>query len=184
MKKNYFVLLSFTIWFIPFCIRIPMNITNQQYQESKNINQKNTITAVQEAFAEKKNSDAFVMVFENNIEGCIYNVCGGVLLGLGTIVNLAFNGFASSDMFINIHHCGLPLTDILKCTLPHSFELIGFWLSGAMGLIIAHQLFRFMRGREAFDRKLIHHLITSAVVVFIIILCAAFVETHISINMV
>ena len=43
------------------------------------------------------------MIFKNNILGCAINIAGGVFLGLGTIINLFINGFASADIFKNVY---------------------------------------------------------------------------------
>jgi uncharacterized membrane protein SpoIIM required for sporulation len=39
---------------------------------------------------------------------------------------------------------GLCVKSILKVTLPHSFEFIGFWLSGAIGFYIAWNIILFV----------------------------------------
>jgi hypothetical protein len=42
----------------------------------------------------------------------------------------------------------MSIISILKVTLPHSFELIGFWLSGAIGFCIAWNIVQFIRGKK------------------------------------
>lgn len=54
------------------------------------------------------------------------NILGGFLLGLVTLLNLSINGLAASDVFTTVYNSGFGLNNILKSTLPHSFELIGF----------------------------------------------------------
>lgn len=181
--RNKFFLLSFAIWLVPFCARIPMDIS---YIHQLNSDEKvtNTIYVVQKALQENDNKKAFFLVFENNIKGCVINICGGVFLGVGTTINLAVNGFVTSDMFVCAYESGLPINCILKTTLPHCFELIGFWLSGAIGFMITRQLILFMIGRENFTKGFWRQLYNIAVVALIIILCAAYVETYISINMI
>jgi len=180
--RNKFLVLSFLIWLIPFCARIPMNISYNDLSESGNIDN-NALSTLYETLRTCSSSDAFILVFKNNIRTCIINVCGGVSLGICTVVNLAYNGFATSDMFVNSYKSGFPIADILKTTLPHSFELIGFWLSGTMGFMIAYQLVLFMKGREERLNAFIKQMVILAVIVFFTTLCAAYVETHISINM-
>ncbi len=179
--RNRFFILSFLLWLIPFCARIPMNISYENVTDA-NKTENNALTNIQKAM-ETGNNDAFVLVFKNNIKTCIINICGGVSLGICTIINLVYNGFVTSDMFVISYESGFPITSILKTTLPHSFELIGFWVSGAMGLMIAYHLILFMRGREENLRVSVKQMAILAVIVFLTTLCAAYVETHISINM-
>ena len=110
------------------------------------------------------------------------------MLGIGTVANLAINGFAASDADVMVVHSEddgvVPVQNILKTTLPHSPELIGFWLSGAMGFMIAWQLVLFMRGKESWSKGFLKRMCIYAICVFLIILCSAYIEAHISINMV
>lgn len=91
----------------------------------------------------------FELILTNNLKGCLINVFGGVLLSVATVGNLLVNGFAAADVFRNAYDSGFPLTSILKTTLPHSFELLGFWLSGMIGFMITWQLIRFMKGKKS-----------------------------------
>lgn len=182
-KRNKLFVLSFLLWLIPFCARIPMNISYENVPNRNNVNN-SALSILYEALEDSSSDEAFLLVFKNNIKSCMINVCGGVSLGVCTIVNLAYNGFATSDMFVVSYQSGFSLSDILKTTLPHSFELIGFWLSGAMGLMIAYRLLLFMRGREDISRDFLKQMCIMAFIVFVTTLCAAYVETHISVNMV
>jgi len=181
-KRNKLFVLSFLLWLIPFCARIPMNISYENVPNRNNVNN-SALSILYEALEDSSSDEAFLLVFKNNIKSCLINVCGGVSLGVCTIVNLAYNGFATSDMFVVSYQSGFSLSDILKTTLPHSFELIGFWLSGAMGLMIAYRLLLFMRGREDISRDFLKQMCIMAFIVFVTTLCAAYVETHISVNM-
>jgi uncharacterized membrane protein SpoIIM required for sporulation len=124
--------------------------------------------------------EAFIEILKNNLRGCVLNVLGGVLLGLGTVFNLMFNGFFSADMFASSYKSGLSIGSILKVTLPHSFELIGFWLSGAIGFYIAWNIIQFMRGKGTFTSYFYKRIGICSLAVFIIILAAAYVEAYIS----
>jgi len=66
------------------------------------------------------------------MQGCILNVLGGGLLGIGTLFNLLLNGFCFADVCCRTYKLGMSITDIFALTLPHSFELIGFWISGSV----------------------------------------------------
>ena len=180
--RDKFIILSFLLWFIPFFSRITMNISYDSLPVLNDMSN-SPLSILYTALKNSSSDEAFLLVFKNNIKSCLINVCGGVSLGVCTIVNLAYNGFATSDMFVVSYQSGFSLSDILKTTLPHSFELIGFWLSGAMGLMIAYRLLLFMRGREDISRDFLKQMCIMAFIVFVTTLCAAYVETHISVNM-
>jgi uncharacterized membrane protein SpoIIM required for sporulation len=186
--KNKFILYCFAIaffcWLIPFLIgiffiEIPElsieTIENEQYNGALKAVDK-TIKLLQES----NRKDAFIVIFKNNIQGCILNILGGVMLGLGTLVNLLINGFFFANMSVAAYESGLSFESILKVTLPHSFELIGFWLSGAMGYYIAWNIIQVMRGKEGFTGCFYKILGICLVLVLLIILSAAYVESYIS----
>lgn len=181
--RNKFFILSLLVWLIPFCGRIPLDISCN-IQAGANNDVKNSVTTIYKALQASSSDEAFVLVFKNNMKGCIINICGGVSLGVCTIGNLAFNGFVTSDMFMNSYEAGYPVSCIVRTTLPHSFELIGFWLSGAIGFMIAYQLILFMKGSAGNMIQFAKRVSVLTTVVFLIMLCAAYVETHISVNMV
>jgi uncharacterized membrane protein SpoIIM required for sporulation len=93
-----------------------------------------------------------------------------------------FNGFFSADMFVSSYKEGMDISTILKLTLPHSFELVGFWLSGAFGLCIAWNIIRFMKGKECFTVRFYKNTGIYSMVILFIILAAAYVEAYISIS--
>lgn len=157
---------------------------SQEIPEEKTGSGNHVIEAIQDAWKANDNDKAFILIFATNIKGCVINVCGGALLGIGTVANLAINGFAASDAFVCSYESGFSIKNILKTTLPHSPELIGFWLSGAMGFMIAWQLVLFMRGKESWSKGFLKRMCIYAICVFLIILCSAYIEAHISINMV
>jgi uncharacterized membrane protein SpoIIM required for sporulation len=68
----------------------------------------------------------------------------------------------------------------LKVTLPHSFELIGFWLSGTIGFYITWNIIQLMRGKESFTIRFYKKVGFYSLAVFFIILAAAYVEAYIS----
>ena len=177
MVKKTFVG-AFVIWLIPFLLRI---YCFDFPQEKIVANTENTQVKILQAYDEGNSAKVFLLIFSNNIKGCVINVLGGFLLSLGTLINLAFNGFASADAFVNVYNSGFSICNIFKTTLPHSFELIGFWLSGAMGFSITWNLIQFMRGKNAFDKTLLRKMLKHACLVVIIIVCSAFVEAYISV---
>lgn len=185
MKKEVFFCYSyaFIFWLLPFIARISMG--DIAYEQNDTTAQENTMeTTVVDDIIQSFNDDnfcaAFGLIFKNNIKSCCINIAGGVMLGLGTIVNLAMNGFFSSDIFVSSYYSGMSIDQILAVTLPHSFELIGFWLSGAIGLWIAWNMIQFIRGKESFTRLFYKRVGLWSVLTFVIILAAAFVEAYIS----
>lgn len=94
--------------------------------------------------------------------------------------NLLCNGFFIADIFVLSYKSGLSIESILKVTLPHSFELIGFWLSGAIGFCIAWNIIQFMRGTGSVTVYFYKRVGISSLAVFFIILAAAYVEVYIS----
>ncbi|MDR0604225.1 MAG: stage II sporulation protein M [Bacteroidales bacterium] len=143
LKRHKIFFLSFTIafsfWLLPFLVRI-------FFVEMPEINVnkiENSMTKIMQSLTNGDRCVAFGIIFKNNLKGCILNIVGGAMLGLGTLINILFNGFFSADIFVFSYKAGMDITSILRVTLPHSFELIGFWLSGAIGFYIAWNIIQF-----------------------------------------
>jgi uncharacterized membrane protein SpoIIM required for sporulation len=171
---------SFFCWLLPFLLRIFFieipDIKVEQVEEQS----LNSITNVIQLLDENDKNGAFWIIFKNNIKGCVINIAGGVLLGIGTLFNLLFNGFFLADIFVYSYKAGMNISSIMKVTLPHSFELIGFWLSGAIGFYIAWNIIQFMRGKESFSTRFYKQVGIGSVAVVAIILAVAYVEAYIS----
>lgn len=180
MKSKLF-LLSFALWALTFIIRLSIHIepvANGNTQGNPN----NVVEKIIKSADNNDNVKTFELIFKNNIKSCFINVFGGVFMSVATVVNLLLNGFASADVFRTIYDSGFSITSILKTTLPHSFEFLGFWLSGMIGFMISWQLIRFMKGKEAFSKPLLRQMGILLGVMTVIILCAAFIEAYVSIN--
>ncbi len=187
MKKKVFFILfavSFLCWLLPFIIRlffIEMPIINYENTQIPATIKNNEVEELLHLISINDRWSVFISIFKNNIKGCFYNILGGFLLGLGTFYNLLINGFYSADVFANSYNSGVSLERILNVTLPHSFELAGFWLSGAMGFSIARIIIRFMKGKENLPPHFLKQMCACAIIVFILILAAAYVEAYVSI---
>ncbi|HJH46270.1 stage II sporulation protein M [Bacteroides fragilis] len=186
-NKRFYLLIviAFILWLVPFLIRLffintDTSIETNRLQE-KGIRNSQTVDNLVNSLNDNNKRKTFIIIFENNITGCIINVLGGTLLGLGTIVNLIINGFASSDVIVYSYNSGLSVREITHATLPHSFELIGFWISGAIGLSIAWKIILFMKNKEILDIQFYKDVLIQFIIVFIIILSAAYVEAYITI---
>ena len=185
MSKSlaYSIFLSFTLWTIPFMLRVfwveMPNIEAEKVQLLHDLGD-NELKETLELISEGDKQGAFINIFTNNIKGCILNILGGVLLGLGPLVSLTLNGFVFADVCVSSYNSGITVPAMLNVTLPHSFELIGVWLSGGIGFYIAWLIICFMRGKESFTMKNIKMIGIYSIVVFLIILSAAYVEAFIT----
>lgn len=171
-------------WLFPFIYRIffiesPILENNQLVERTSDL--QNTVDNVIQALSNNKEK-AFALIFLNNLKGCLLNIAGGAFLGLGTTINLMINGFYTADIFATSYNSGMTLQKMVSVTLPHSFELIGFWLSGAIGFYIAWNFILFMRGKNHFNLFFLKTIVILTVIVFALILSAAYVESFISVN--
>lgn len=175
-------LLSMMLWVIPFIIRLFINDSSLIIQPI-HPDKQNLPSVVTELFASFSHNDrgkAFHIIFNNNMKVCLYNIVGGVMLGLGTFINLIMNGFLAADTFVNIHKSGMSISDILKYTLPHSFEIIGVWLSGLLGFIIAKIILDFIRFNKLPTVKFYKYFGFGILITLCIILAAAYTEAFVS----
>jgi uncharacterized membrane protein SpoIIM required for sporulation len=188
MKNRIFCIcfiFSIVSWLIPFVCRfffteIPEIVTVDQTTKIANPKTNYLITKVIVAFSENDNKTAFILICTNNLKNCILNIGGGTMLGIGTLLNLIFNGFILADIVISSYKSGLSIESILKTTLPHSFELVGFWLSGAIGFYIAWTIIRYMQGKEKFTVYFYKQIGLYSFMVFLIIIAAAYVESYVT----
>jgi len=140
------------------------------------------ITNILNAYLKNDRHTAFTLIFSNNIKVALFNIAGGVFLGVATFINLFVNGYATATTFAAIHQQGMTWSDILKHTLPHSVELIGIWLSGAIGFSIAKKIVLAMRGRVLPSANYYKQMGIYSMATFLIILIAAYIEAYISVN--
>lgn len=181
-KKTFwfFLFFSFILWLLPFILRLFFfDIANfEKHPPEKSLN---VVSDITNYVANNDKWSVFIAIFSNNLKVCVINIVGGVMLGILTLSNLIMNGFYAADVFATAYNNGIGVTYILKTTLPHSFELIGIWLSGAVGFSIAKLIIDFMRGRD--NPYIIFFRFIGKCVLFIvlIILFAALIESYISI---
>jgi uncharacterized membrane protein SpoIIM required for sporulation len=182
---RYSFIIAFVLWLLPFLIRIffvEIPEINIDHVENKTVDSQNIVSEIMQSFSNNDTKHAFVLILKNNLKGCVLNIAGGVTFGLGTLVNLVINGFFSADVFANSYKAGMSIRSILDVTLPHCFELIGFWLSGAIGFYIAWNIIQVMRGKEGFTSHFYKTIGIYSLFIFFIILLAAYVEAYISVN--
>tara|TARA_B100000780_G_C21093309_1_gene440721 strand:- start:117 stop:698 length:582 start_codon:yes stop_codon:yes gene_type:complete len=186
-RKTFIIcfIISFLLWFFPFIIRILFIDTIDKLIHSSADEQHTTLNIVAEITEHLNNNDkwsAFCLVFFNNLKVCFINIFGGILLGLGTLVSLIVNGFFAADTFVTLHQNGMSINKILAHTLPHSIELIGIWLSGAIGLNIAKIFIDMMKNDITPTYLTIKFLLLMSLIMTLIILIASYIEIYISIK--
>lgn len=176
-------LFSFLFWVTPFLIRIlfmdTIIVTNSTHNQGANLS---VVSEITEHLNNHDKWSAFHLIFINNLKVCIINIFGGVLFGIGTFVNLFMNGFYTADVFSNIHANGTSWNTILAHTFPHSFEMIGIWLSGGLGFFIAKTIFDMMI-KNRYPAAIFYKIIgLGTLTVGLIILVTAYIEAFISIT--
>lgn len=184
MVNKYFFITAFLFWLLPAIVRlcaidIPEIATSHTTTFEINSPANKTLYFLYN----KDKYSAFITILKNNMQGCILNVLGGGLLGIGTLFNLSLNGFCFADVCCRTYKIGMSITNIFALTLPHSFELIGFWISGGIGLYIAWNIISFMHTNRMPTFKFYKNIGINLLIIFIIILSAAYIETYVSINM-
>jgi stage II sporulation protein M len=125
-------------------------------------------------------SKTFYLIFFNNLKGCVRSIVGGVTLGIGTLFNLGLNGFLTANTYLNLYENGMSISDILKYTLPHSFEMVGVWLSGMVGFLLADRIIVFMRFNQFPESQFYRSLGISIISIVFIILAAAYIEVFVT----
>lgn len=185
-RKSYlfFLILSFSLWTLSFLFRIYLfdSQTTGNYAELEAVKK----VAYQNLSENIRNQDSykvFWFICRNNLEVCIINIAGGVLFGLLTFVNLIKNGFLISDIFCAAYSNGIPIQVILKHTLPHSVEIVGAWISGAIGFSFGKLIYGIIRDNIFPCAKCIKFLGYQILYVAVLTVFAAFVETYISLNL-
>lgn len=79
-------------------------------------------------------AELFKDIVTNNIYCNINNLKGAALFGLPTVINVTLNGLVHGNQLAQIIHQPYTETGTLriKRILPHSFELIGLFMSGGV----------------------------------------------------
>lgn len=181
-KKTFafFILISFLIWLIPFITRL-LIVLNVDAVQQESHSSSGVVSDIFEAYAHNNRYDALVMIFFNNLKVAFINIAGGVFLGLGTGLNLIVNGFYTANVISNVHQAGMPVGDILKYILPHSFEMIGIWISGAIGFSLAKVFIDYIRFDTLPSSKFYSFIGLWIATSTLIILLAAYVEAYITV---
>jgi len=173
---------AFIIWAVLFILRMSIDDSQHETNISKIDNSTNVLTDVFKAHSTENHNKVFYLIISNNIKVVIINILGGVFLGLGTFVNLAQNGFFAADVFCTVHKRGMSWSKIIEYTAPHSFEMIGIWLSGGIGFYIA-LLFINMMVKNKYPNSINFKIIIGSIVsIALIITSSAYIEAYVSIK--
>lgn len=175
-----FILAATFFWFLPFVFRLVFINDLNVYEINHTELTTNLFEKLSDIYEKGDKYELFFEIFFNNLKSCVFNIVGGVMFGLGTLINLLMNGFVTADMLHNSYQKGLPVTLIIKHTLPHSIELLGVWLSGAIGFYIARQLWNFIRHGKINMFLFFKIVGANFFATVIIILVAAFLEVYVS----
>lgn len=118
------------------------------------------------------------LVIYSNLKCIAFNAFGFVSLGFTTFLNLLFNGFVhgASIRFWTI----IIGQDAWNRILPHSFELVGIFISGGVGFFCLSFLTKFIRGKDYKVNRWIYTSLFFTFVACIIIIIAGFIEGYIS----
>lgn len=119
-----------------------------------------------------------IQIINNNLQCVAINTLGFCSLGIITIINLFFNGFMHG--YSIRYSISLIGADTLFKVLPHSFELIGIFVSGAVGLYSSKFLIGILFNHKNDMRKCFFTSIHFLIVSCIIIIVAGVVEGYIS----
>ena len=180
----FFIFFSAFLWLIPFLIRIffiDFDII-EPIPKIVVIQKTTVVSQISQQLVEGNKFYAFGLVFWNNLKVCIISIVGAAMFGIATVYNLVQNGFYTGDVMINIYESGLPINEILKHTLPHSIELFGFWLSGAIGFSLVKIIIDFIRTNTIPSKRFVVFLGKNAFLIFLTILLASYIEVYISIS--
>lgn len=179
----FYSAIAFLIWLVSFLVRLLlMNSLIVSHSASTQETGLNIVKQITEHLNNNDKWSAFYLIFTNNLKVSVINIIGGVFLGIGTFANLLFNGFYTADVFSTVHANGTSWSLILAHTLPHSFEMIGIWISGGLGFFIAKNIFDIMMKNRyptaMFYKIIVFGTLTSG----LIILMAAYIEAFISVS--
>jgi stage II sporulation protein M len=119
-------------------------------------------------------------LFANNLEACILLFFGGASFGILTIFIMSLNGIVIGAILEIVHEQHSPAF-VTAAILPHGiFEIPGFIIAGALGVMLSHSLVNeyYGSGDAAADARRFSYLFVLLVLPLIAI--AAVVEAFIT----
>jgi uncharacterized membrane protein SpoIIM required for sporulation len=88
-------IISFSCWLLSFAIRLFLIEDSAIKIDQLNNNaliSNVTVNEIVQLLSNNNKKDAFMMIFLNNMKGCLLNIVSGVMFGFGTVINLLING--------------------------------------------------------------------------------------------
>jgi uncharacterized membrane protein SpoIIM required for sporulation len=134
----------------------------------------------QSSIIDIKNELTFTNIFYSNLKVVFINILGGLTLGILTFINLITNGIVLSYVLKVIHIIDKKLYLVL---LPHSFEIIAYILSGAVGIELGVFLFSHIFLEKNIKLNL-YQILVKILISVLIILISALTEVYISPNVI
>lgn len=179
-------LISLAIWIAGFGYGLYCASEHTIHIES--MNQQNSSTQISEIQKEiiasinsNNNHIALKKISTNNLLCCIINIGGGSLFSIPTIFNLPFYGYVLGFQIHDIIHLkdNTIRNNSIRRILPHSFEIVGIWLSGSISFYITWIIICLLRNQYIgyYNIKI---LIKYTFIMCLIIIIAAIIETYIS----
>jgi len=187
---NAFLACAF-IWLLPFVVAIIQTGDASNPAEDPSDKQR---TLQNEQFDEqftrevrwdlfKTQREAFRTILTNNTRVAVTNGSGAFTFGITTVASLSINGLATGHLIKRHIVHGMSVHTVLAYTLPHSIELIGVWLAGAVGLRGATVVFSLVRGRAQDQSAQTLMILISAFLLSLgIILIAAWLEAYVTMD--
>lgn len=126
--------------------------------------------------------ESFSKICSNNIKVQLVNFTGLISFGLTSFVNLVYNGLITGAIIKGLVVKSNDVNSIWLSMLPHSFELLGTFLSGAIGLS------GFKIGKEVIQNdlrvissELKGFILRAMVIALMVTIVAAYVESFLSV---
>lgn len=93
------------------------------------------------SIANIKSELTFINIFYSNLKIIFINVIGGITFGMLTYLNLIYNGMILGYILKIIYAINIKFYLLV---IPHSFEIIGFLIAGAVGIELGYYLFKYV----------------------------------------
>jgi uncharacterized membrane protein SpoIIM required for sporulation len=187
IKNWIFILVSMVIFLSPFFITFYVVYKNPSYANL--LIDKSTLVQMEDSYknpiGEKRNTSlsTFAVTFyiQNNVSIAFASFALGVLLGIGTIYILLYNGMTLGAIFGYI--CGIGYgKNILHFVTAHTiFEITGLIVAGAAGLLLGFSIINatvyYRKESLSLQKNRIFTLVTGGA---LMVFSAAFIEGFIS----
>ena len=110
MVNKYFFIAAFLFWLLPAIVRLcVIDISEIAISHTTTFEINSPTNKTLYFLYNKDKHSAFITILKNNMQGCILNVLGGGLLGIGTLFNLLLNGFCFADVCCRTYKLGMSI---------------------------------------------------------------------------